>query len=51
MVRPYINTEKDSLITLRDGLTLLLSSLDRSSSLCSDCEYELGQIKKELELR
>lgn len=51
MVRPYINVEKDSLVTLRDGLSLLLSSLDKTSSLYSDCVYELEQIKKELEMR
>ncbi len=51
MVRPYINIENDSLIMLRDGLTLLLSSFDKSSDLFSNCEYELGQINKELKLR
>lgn len=51
MVRPYINLEKDSLITLRDGLTLLLCSLDKKSSLYSDSKYELEQIIKELSMR
>lgn len=50
-MRPYINVEKDSLITLKDGLSLLLPSLDKNTNLYSDCKYELEQIKKELEMR